>query len=44
MLLIEAIISVLAVYGVMLTRTIMHLSEEEEEDDEDSEVVTHSYR
>ncbi len=44
MLLIEIIISVLAVYGVMLTRTIMHLSDEEEDDDEGSEVVTHSYR
>ncbi len=44
MLLIEALISVLSVYGVMMTRTIMHLSEDEEEHDDDGEVVTHSYQ
>jgi len=44
MLLSEALVSVLAIYGVMMTRIILTLSEEEENDEEEGEVVTHSYR
>jgi hypothetical protein len=44
MLFSEALITVLSIYGVMMTRTIMHLNEEEEDEEEGGEVVTHSYR
>jgi hypothetical protein len=44
MLFSEALISVLAIYGVMMTRVIMNLNEEEEEEEEGGEVVTHSYQ
>ncbi len=44
MLISEAIISVLAVYGVMMTRTIMSLNDDDKGEEESGEVVTHSYQ